>query len=104
MSPYRLLILLGVIDDLLEFLFFIQTRKLKQVYPSTTTSLFQFFCEDFLYSLFKMEKEDNSCYASSRKNCFRKKNEYFENILSLNVLLMHHQSASDHALDSVEHL
>ena len=32
------------------------------------------------------------------------KNQHFENILFLNVLLLHHQLASDHELDSVEHL
>ena len=35
---------------------------------------------------------------------FQKKNEYFENILLLNALLLHHQSAFDHALDSVAFL
>ena len=45
------------------------------------------------------KKEDKSCYmyASIRK-------KHFENILLLNVLPMHHQSVSDHALDSVVYL
>ena len=74
-----------------------------QVYPFTITS----FCEDFLDSLFKMKKkkqqqQDKSCYSSFRKKCFRK-NEHFEYILLLHVLVLPHHTASDHALDSVEH-
>ena len=74
-----------------------------QVYPFTIRSLFQFFCEDFLDSLFKMEKREKREQELQRlysKKLF-KKNEHFENILLLNVLPIHHQSAPDHALPLV---
>ena len=72
-----------------------------QVYPFTIRSLFQFFCEDFLDSLFKMEKREQELQRLYSKKLFKKKKEHFENILLLNVLPMHHQSASDHALPLV---
>ena len=49
-------------------------------------------------------EEDKSCHVSIRKKLFQKKMKILEYILLLNVLPMHHQSASDHALDSVENL
>ena len=50
-----------------------------------------------------MEKKRTRVATPLFEKTVSEKNEHFENILLLNVLLMHHQSASDHALDSVEH-
>ena len=54
---------------LLEFLFFIQHKKVSagiSIYNKKFISVF--FCEDFLDSLFKMGKKENkSCNASIRK-------------------------------------
>ena len=59
MSPYRLLILLGAIADFIRiFVFLFNTRKSVQVYPFAITKFISVFCEDFLYSLFKMEKKE----------------------------------------------
>ena len=87
---------------LLEFLFFIQHKKVSAGISIYNKKFISVFCEDFLDSLFKMEKKENkSCNASIRKKLFKKKNEHFENILLLNVLPMHHQSASEHAFPLV---
>ena len=59
MSPYRLLILLGAIGDFIRILIFYSTQESYSAGISIYNKKFisGFFCEDFLDSLFKMEKK-----------------------------------------------
>ena len=86
---------------LLEFLFFIQHKKVSAGISIYNKKFISVFCEDFLDSLFKMKKKENKSCNASIKKTVKEKNEHFENILLLNVLPMHHQSASDHAFPLV---
>ena len=86
---------------LLEFLFFIQHKKVSAGISIYNKKFISVFCEDFLDSLFKMEKREQELQRLYSKKLFKKKNGHFENILLLNVLPMHHQSASDHAFPLV---
>ena len=59
---------------LLEFLFFIQHKKVSagiSIYNKKFISVF--FCEDFLDSLFKMEKREQELQRLYSKKLFKKK-------------------------------
>ena len=59
---------------LLEFLFFIKHKKVSAGISIYNKQFISVFCEDFLDSLFEMEKKENkSCNASIRKKLFKKK-------------------------------
>ena len=65
MSPYRLLILLRAIGDFIRILIFYSTQESSAGISIYNKKFISVFCEDFLDSLFKMEKKENkSCNAS----------------------------------------
>ena len=72
MSPYRLLILLGAIDEFIRiFCFLFNTRKLVQYIHLQLQSLFQFFVKIFYIHYLKWKKKELQRLYS--KKLFQKK-------------------------------